>query len=79
MLKFLNEINDTTSLTFYFRIGEVIMETVRQKREYSAMYSTAQIPTNGGESGRDRLRRINNSRGEPQRQVDRQAIGNLLI
>merc|ERR1719210_1827434 len=36
------------------------------------MYSSAQIPTNGGESGRDRLRRINNSRGEAQRQVDRQ-------
>ena len=53
------------------------METVRQKREYSAMYSSAQIPTNGGESGRDRLRRINNSRGEAQRQVDRQARPDL--
>ena len=56
------------------------METVRQKREYTAMYSSAPMPTNGGESGRDRLRRINNSRGEPQRQVvDRQARGILFL
>jgi len=45
------------------RIGEVIMETVRQKREYSAIYQQQPMPSNGGESGRDRLRRINTQQG----------------
>ena len=50
------------------------METVRQKREYSALYQSQPMPSNGGESGRDRLRRINNSRpdgGQPRAVVDR--------
>ena len=39
------------------------METVRQKREYSAIYQQQPMPSNGGESGRDRLRRINTQQG----------------
>ena len=54
----------------FFRIGEVILDTVRQKREYSSLYPAAlQSGGSGGESGRDRLRRMNQ---EPRRAEERQ-------
>ena len=68
-----NAITNVTVIRFHrnvFRIGEVILDTVRQKREYSSLYP-AQLQGGGssGESGRDRLRRMNQ---EPRRDEPRQ-------